>query len=98
MPQVVSANRLSDGIVVFQDSAGGWVESLGGAAILNDKAALASALALAAQAVAGNVVVDVAPVDVELTSRGPLPTHIRDRIRAAGPTVRQDHGKQAARA
>lgn len=31
-------------------------------------------------------------VDAELTPAGPLPLHIKDRVRAAGPSVRQDLG------
>jgi len=96
MPQVVSANRLTDGIVVFLAPANLWVERLGDAEIYADKASANAALARAQTAVVGNQVVDIAPVDVEITPRGPEPTHIRDRIRAAGPTVRLDHGKQAA--
>jgi Protein of unknown function (DUF2849) len=29
-------------------------------------------------------------VDAAMTPQGPLPLHIKDRVRAAGPTVRQD--------
>lgn len=31
-------------------------------------------------------------VEAELTSTGPMPLHIKDRIRASGPTVRADLG------
>jgi Protein of unknown function (DUF2849) len=96
MPQVLSANRLADGIVVFLDAAGQWVESIAGAEVFADKAALEAGVARATRSAAANLVVEVAPVDVALTPRGPQPTHIRDRIRAAGPTVYLDHGKQAA--
>src|SRR5664279_2973765 len=34
MPQVVSANRLSDGIVVFLGEGNAWVETLGNARLL----------------------------------------------------------------
>ena len=95
MPQIVSANRLSDGIVVFLAKGDVWVERLADAEILADKAALDDGLGRARTAMANNLVVDVAPVEVKLTAQGPAPTHIRDKIRAAGPTVRLDHGKQA---
>ncbi len=29
-------------------------------------------------------------VEAEATSQGPMPLHIKDRVRASGPTVRQD--------
>ncbi len=96
MPQVVSANRLDDGIVVFLARGEAWVEQIAGAEVFSDKAALEAALARGQAAVDENLVVDIAPVDVEITPRGIEPKHIRDRIRAAGPTVRLDHGKQAA--
>ncbi len=95
MPQVLSANRLSDGAVVFLAPDESWAERIGAAQVFEGKAALAMALERGQAAMAHNVVVDAAPVDVEITPRGPLPTHIRERIRAAGPTVRLDHGKQA---
>jgi len=96
MPQVVSANRLTDGVVVFLAPGGAWAERLAGAAVFTDKPALENGLAQARDAAARNLVVDIAAVDVETTPRGLLPKHIRDRIRAAGPTVHLDHGKQAA--
>jgi hypothetical protein len=96
MPQVVSANRLDDGIVVFLGRGDIWVERIAEAEVFADKAALAAGAARGDAAVKNNLVVDIAPVDVEITPRGPEPTHIRERIRAAGPTVRLDHGKQAA--
>ena len=36
MSEIVTANRLIDGIVVFQDAAGGWSEDFARAAILKD--------------------------------------------------------------
>ena len=96
MPQVVSANRLDDGIVVFLASNDAWVERLADAEVFADKATFESGLARAQTAAGRSVVVEVAPVDVEITPRGLAAKHIRDRIRAAGPTVRLDHGKQAA--
>lgn len=29
-------------------------------------------------------------VEAEMTNEGPMPLHIKDRVRASGPTVRQD--------
>ena len=96
MPHVLSANRLADGIVVFLAEDGGWVERIGDAAILADKAALEAGMERARAATAANVVVEAAPVEVDATPAGVRPRHVRDRIRAMGPTVRLDHGKQAA--
>lgn len=96
MPQIVSANRLSDGLVVFLASGDRWVESIGDAELFADKAAIDAGLARAQAAQAANLVVEILAVDVETTARGVEPKSMRDRIRAAGPTVRRDHGKQAA--
>ncbi len=96
MPQIVSANRLTDGIVVFLGQGDQWVENFRSAALLADKPALEAGLARAQDAVRANIVVEVAPMDVAETPHGLEPKHIRDRIRAEGPTVRLDHGKQAA--
>jgi len=95
MPQVVSANRLAEGTVVFLAQDDHWKESLADAQVFADKTAMEDGLSRAARAVAKNEVVDIAPMDVDSTPRGLEPRHIRDRIRAAGPTVRLDHGKQA---
>ncbi|MBB4639803.1 DUF2849 domain-containing protein [Rhizorhapis suberifaciens] len=35
-------------------------------------------------------------VEAELTGDGPMPLHIKDRIRASGPTVRADLGINAS--
>jgi hypothetical protein len=95
MPKVVTANRLSDGIVVYLAPDGGWAEFLADAAVFDDKPAVEAGLAAGQASVAANAVVDVFAFDVTLTPTGPEATHIRDRIRSLGPTVHKDHGKQA---
>lgn len=95
MPQVVTANRLSDGIVVFLAPGGGWAEFLSQAAIFDDPQALQEGLGIAGAALSANEVVDVFAFDVIRAPEGPQPVHIRDRIRSKGPTVHPDHGKQA---
>ena len=44
-----------------------------------------------------NLVVEAFVFAVKDGPHGPVADHIRDAIRAAGPTVRRDLGKQAAR-
>ncbi len=95
MQQVISANRLVDGIVVFFGVGQGWVEGLQQALVFTEQGAVEAALAAAALSVKSNLVVDVAAFDVTGPSGHIRATHIRDAIRAAGPTVRLDHGKQA---
>ena len=96
MPQVVSANRLADGIVVFRNAAGQWVERLDDAATFADKAAVDAALAGAQQDVGRNLVVEVAAFEVKVAGSSIAAVTLRDRIRTLGPTVHTDHGKQAA--
>ena len=95
MPQVISANRLADGAVVFLGRDGAWVELLPEAEVFDGEAALAEGLARAKAAEARNLVLDIAPIDVTGSGKGLAATHLREIIRSAGPTVRRDHGKQA---
>jgi hypothetical protein len=92
LTQIVTANRLIDGIVVFQDETGGWSEDFARAAVHEDAAA---ALARAGEDVAASLVVDPYAVEVELRNGHYAPKALREAIRATGPTVRRDLGKQA---
>jgi hypothetical protein len=92
LTQIVTANRLIDGIVVFQDQAGGWSEDFARAAAHEDAAA---ALARAGEDVAASLVVDPYAIEVELRNGHYVPKALREAIRASGPTVRRDLGKQA---
>jgi Protein of unknown function (DUF2849) len=94
MSEVISANRLIDGVVVFQ-AASGWVEDFASAAVYGDSEATKAALDIAKQDEANNLVVDAYPVVVEMRGGHYAPTALREAIRAAGPTVRLDLGKQA---
>ena len=100
MPDVITANRLADGVVVFQtDDAptrdAGWSEDFNRAVVLPDAAATKAALARAAADADRNVVVDVYAFAVEARNGHVVPKALREAIRAAGPTVRRDLGKQA---
>jgi hypothetical protein len=95
MSDVITANRLIDGIVMFQDAAGGWVEDFASAAVYPDAAATQAALALAKQDEARDLVVEPYAVVVELRNGHFAPKALRELIRARGPTVRLDLGKQA---
>ncbi|PTW62427.1 uncharacterized protein DUF2849 [Breoghania corrubedonensis] len=93
--KLVTANRLADGEVVWLGAHGAWVETIDGALVLEDAAAVEAAEAAAARAVAANEVVDVGTIDVTRQGSGVVPVRLRERIRAAGPTFRTDLGKQA---
>jgi hypothetical protein len=92
--QVITANRLSDGRVVYLDAAGGWTTVLD-AARLHAGDAVAAGLATAVAAAARQEVVDPYAVAVaerpgECRGERPgawVPTSLRERIRAFGPTT-----------
>jgi hypothetical protein len=95
MPDVITANRLADGVVVFQTLDAGWTEDFNRAVVLPDAEATKAALARASEDAARNLVVDVYAVAVEARNGHVVPKALREAIRATGPTVRRDLGKQA---
>jgi len=95
MPDVITANRLADGVVVFQTSDAGWSEDFNRAAVWRDEAASAAALARAKADEQANLVVEPYAVPVEERNGHVAPKALREAIRAAGPTIRRDLGKQA---
>lgn len=101
--QSVTANRLLDGAVVWLTAAGDWSVSVRDAAVYADDAAVKAGLEAALASEARQEVVASYAIDVTVETQGPeaqgpWPVKIRERIRAAGPTVRTDLGQQAATA
>ena len=92
MPFVISANRLGDGLVVFRAATGDWRENLSDAEILPDAAAAKATLERAQAADAGGGVIDAYSFEVAPAGAGYAPKHLRDRIRAKGPTIAFDTG------
>ena len=88
--KVITANRLSDGLVVFLNEAGGWPLAIAEARLLEDGPELDAALAYAKAQHDARVVVEPYAIDVELKDGVPEPVRLRERIRAEGPTV--DYG------
>lgn len=95
--QVITANRLHDGAVVYLDPAGGWSESVADARVAPDKTQAAALLAEAERPEHATRVVGPYLMDVVVDDGRPRPASLREVIRAQGPTVRSDLGKQAAR-
>ena len=95
MPDVITANRLADGVVVFQTADAGWSEDFNRAEVLPDAASTKAATARALEDAARNVVVDVYAFPVETRNGHVAPKALREAIRASGPTIRRDLGKQA---
>jgi hypothetical protein len=92
--QIITANRLRDGDVVYW-RAGGWVEAFDKADVFSTEDAAEAALAAARKFVAENFVVNPYLFDVRADADGVHPVKVREIVRAAGPTVRGDLGKQA---
>jgi hypothetical protein len=93
-PQMLTANRLRDGDVVYW-RAGGWVEAFDDGEVFSAEAEAEAALEAARKFVAGNVVVNPYLFDVRAKADGVQPVTEREVIRALGPSVRTDLGKQA---
>ena len=92
---VLTANRLSDGIVVFLTAGGGWSEWIDNAVVARGPAAAAELEQAALAAAQSQRVVAPYLVDVTETESGIVPVHHRERMRTKGPSVRLDLGKQA---
>ena len=90
MAQMLTANRLIDGCVLYWRGAD-WSEDFAEGAVFDGEAEAKAALQAAQAFVAGNVVVN--PYLFELKDGRPLKE--REWIRALGPSVRADLGKQA---
>ncbi len=94
--QSVTANRLTDGIVVYLTAGNQWSESLQDAEVAEGPEAAQALLARGQQFFEpGNFVLDVYLFEVEKTDNGIRAASVRETIRQAGPTVRLDLGKQA---
>lgn len=102
--QLVTANRLRDGDVVYLAPGGRWTLSLDEASLAETQAALEDLLKIAQAAETACEVISVyaMPAGQGLTPDGQSPDgqtldplSTRERIRATGPTTRTDLGKQA---
>ena len=94
LPQMLTANRLRDGEVVWWKS-GAWVTSLAEGQVFLDPKDAGTALEAAGNFVRNNVVVTPYLFDVRVVNGALQPVKEREIIRAAGPSVRTDTGKQA---
>jgi Protein of unknown function (DUF2849) len=93
--QVVTANRLNDGVVVYFDNKGGWSERIDDSLVAADKAEAEQLLTRAMVSVENCIVVEPYLMEVETDADTVKPRQIREEIRAAGPSIRLDLGKQA---
>ena len=90
MTSVLSANRLTDGRIVFL-GANGWVDEFTNAHLLEDDEAVSQAEKFGQEAVLQNVIIDPQMVALEDHPDNPLapkiPKTLRDKIRCLGPSI-----------
>ena len=87
MPNVVTANRLIDGIVVYLAADGQWTEEIGCARVAETEEETKALEAEAARDVDARKVVAVYPMEVALHDGQIDPLSVRERIRAAHRTT-----------
>jgi len=93
--QVVTANHLRDGDVVYLAEDGRWTPWLDQASVAETDAALERLLKLAEEAEGACKVISVYAMPVGQGAAPLKALSARERIRAKGPTTRSDLGKQA---
>lgn len=85
--QIVTANRLRDGAVVYLSQDGEWTKRIDGAAVAEAEADAAALLAAAEGAVAAQQVVGPYLIAVRRVEGHIEPARYRERLRAEGPSV-----------
>lgn len=93
--EIITANSLEHGLVVFQ-TARGWTSDVNQAEVLDDKEAVAAALERAGADAAKNIIVEPYAIQVARDGAGLVPTRLRERIRAEGPTTGNSKTSAAA--
>ncbi len=95
LAQIVTANNLATGEVVFYATAHGWTNRFHKAQILNN---LTEAEALLAQAQideTNNLVVGAYLIDVTIDNNRPVPVSLREKLRVNGPSIHPQFHKQS---
>jgi hypothetical protein len=87
VPNVVTANRLTDGIVVYLAPDGSWVEDIARARIASTENETKALEDVAAKDVKARKVVAVYPMEVALVDGAVDPLSVREKIRASHRTT-----------
>jgi uncharacterized protein DUF2849 len=90
MPQMIIANRLVDGLVVFLAPGEEWQPAIAAGVVIEDDTEAERLLEVAKQHQARCLVIDPTLIQVKVENGQVRPTEIREVIRAFGPTVRTD--------
>lgn len=86
-PQLVTANDLKTGDVVYLTRSAGWSRHIADASIVPNTEAGATLLAVAEAQARQNIVVAPYLVPLDADVHPPRPVQFRERIRAQGPTT-----------
>jgi uncharacterized protein DUF2849 len=92
MPQMIIANRLVDGAVVFLAAGESWTTAIASGVVIEDDAEAQRLLGAVKQLEARSPVIDPQAIQVNVDGGAVRPVEIRELIRAFGPTVRTDPG------
>jgi uncharacterized protein DUF2849 len=87
---VLTANRLSDGIVVYLAADGRWVERIEAAAVARSPDQVRDLQEQGARDSAANLVVEPYLAEVAEVAGRPLPARMRERLRVDGPSILDD--------
>ena len=90
MPQMIIANRLRDGVVVFLAPGEGWEPAIAAGTLIDNEGDAVTLMAVAKRHEGECQVIDPQLIDVEIKDGQPRPTAIREAIRAFGPTIRTE--------
>lgn len=90
MLQMIIANRLRDGAVVFLAPGESWELAIAAGAVIENAEEATRLFAVAKRHETECQVVDPTLIDVEIKDGALRPTAMREAVRAFGPTVRTD--------
>lgn len=93
--KAITANRLSDGLVVFLSEGRDWSLSIDDARLFEDGPELEEALAFGRAQQEARVIVDAYAIDMQVVGDRALPSRLRERIRALGPTIAYGESERA---
>ena len=92
--QMITANRLSDGAVVFLAAGGRWTERFADGRVASNEAEAGALQQIAEAAVTCAEVVAPYLIDVGEIEGRLQPTRYRERIRAEGPSITGSTGER----
>ncbi len=94
MSQMIIANRLVDGLVVFMTAAGSWAESIADGVLIPDEAPDGDEserlLEVGKDGERDCLVIDACLIEVEERNGVRTPTSYREEIRARGPSIQAE--------